>query len=324
MSISNPCTAIIILNYNNSTATRNCIRSVKKFTTSDVKYMIIDNGSHADDYEALKGVMDDEFNTYSLIDDSHLPQSDVLPKAVLVRSDENLGYARGNNFGLKYVYDDPEIINILIINNDILFVEDIIPAFIKAQKELPDCAVLTPLLLKKDGKNIDPNCARRQVKLSEIITEHFLFYWWHLRNKSAEYIYSDRYLAIGHTEDSRPRQIQLPSGSCMFVNKDFFKSIDGFDPNTFLYQEENILFEKIKRTGRSNYLLPYISCIHLGSDTISNVPDQVQLMNRAIQSEEYFVMEYLRPGLFKRMIYQFSKWFFLKSFALQKAVYRKK
>ena len=40
--------------------------------------------------------------------------------------------------------------------------------------------------------------------------------------------------------------IELPSGSCMMFNAEALRIIGGFDPNTFLYYEEDILYKKLK------------------------------------------------------------------------------
>ena len=37
-------TAVVILNYNNSEDTINCIKSVEENNTADVKYVVVDNG----------------------------------------------------------------------------------------------------------------------------------------------------------------------------------------------------------------------------------------------------------------------------------------
>lgn len=39
-------TAIIILNYNNYEDTINCIESIEKYNTADIKYVIVDNNSN--------------------------------------------------------------------------------------------------------------------------------------------------------------------------------------------------------------------------------------------------------------------------------------
>ena len=42
-------------------------------------------------------------------------------------------------------------------------------------------------------------------------------------------------------------EVDMPSGSCMLFEKSVFEEIEGFDPNTFLYYEEAILYHKLKK-----------------------------------------------------------------------------
>ena len=73
----------------------------------------------------------------------------VLPYISLLLSSENDGYARGNNKGLKLAETDPEVTDVLILNNDILFVQDIIPSLLDYYYKLPDAGIVSPLLCKK-------------------------------------------------------------------------------------------------------------------------------------------------------------------------------
>lgn len=61
-------------------------------------------------------------------------------------------------------------------------------------------------------------------------------------NNSRNLLYGENLVTI-----SPIIEIELPSGSCMLFNKSFFQSIGSFDPNTFLYCEEDILYAKIKK-----------------------------------------------------------------------------
>lgn len=47
-------TGVIVLNYNNSSDTINCIESILKVNTASIKIIIVDNGSKIDDVEFLK------------------------------------------------------------------------------------------------------------------------------------------------------------------------------------------------------------------------------------------------------------------------------
>ena len=231
--------ALIILNYNNAEATRNCIASVLEHNTAPVKFVVIDNGSRPEELASLRGVLDEVLPGYEYIADDDAPALPALAKAVLIRSDKNLGYACGNNFGLRHVYADPEVDYIMILNNDILFTEDMIPTLAAAYTGLPQCAILSPLLKKKGNVEIDFNCARRSPSVGDLTRRNFLFYWWVLTRKKYAEARPDLFLIKGDGTDPEIVEVEMPSGSCMLVDKKYFESIGGFDPNTFLFYEEN-------------------------------------------------------------------------------------
>lgn len=265
-------TAIIILNYNNYEDTINCIESVEKFNTALIKYIIVDNGSSRENCILyLDKYLNKKFNNnYIRINDNYT--TDKLPYVTFLVSTTNDGYARGNNKGLKLANLDDDIENILILNNDVLFVQDIIPELEIQSTKLVNAAILSPILYKKNKRELDLNCARKNVSLKEILLELFFHYGLKLLRKKNPFT-AHRYLLKDNIKNlPKILQIELPSGSCMFVKKDYFASIGFFDPNTFLYYEENILYKKIEKTQRYNYLLTDLKCIHLGAKSTSSSP----------------------------------------------------
>ena len=86
--------------------------------------------------------------------------------------------------------------------------------------------------------------------------------------------------------------IEFPSGSCMMFRKEVLQKIDGFDPNTFLYYEENILYHKIQRVGQKCALIPSVSCIHTGGATTTSVKTAYFLKKCNLESLLYYLKVY--------------------------------
>lgn len=292
-------TAIIILNYNNSCDTINCIKSVERHNTALVKYIVVDNGS------TKVGIVNDidQFLQY-MFKDSYAKYSDTqtpvcnLPKASFVVSKTNDGYARGNNKGLRFAYADDEIDKILILNNDILFVEDIIPKLIIDIETLDKAAIISPVLFKKGMKDIDYNCSRKALTLSQRFWQYaFLFedvFGIMTKIKNKNNLLYGKDLSV----EGEIIEIELPSGSCMLFNKQFFKDIGSFDEHTFLYCEEDILFEKIKKTDKKNYLDVSLKCIHLGASTTNTQVPSRFIFKCSIDSNHYLLKHYLHASKF--------------------------
>ncbi len=303
-------TGVVILNYNNYTDTINCIESVEKYNTANIKYVVVDNGSTNEQaVPALSEYLACKFGEdYELVIEGAERSSTELNRVTFLVSNSNSGYAQGNNKGLKLLEFDEEVDNILILNNDILFVEDIIPKLIDVQLQKEDCAVVSPILYKKDMNGIDYNCARLNHNPWEIILTQLFLYRnvFNIVNKMRD----KRMLLLRFPDllEKSVINIELPSGSCMLIKKDLFFKIGWFDPNTFLYYEENILHKKLEKLGMKNYLLTNCKCIHLGASSTSKASSAF-VLNAGKESAIYYLTTYASLSSVQKLMLVFSSMF---------------
>jgi len=143
-------TGIVILNYNNVEDTISCINSIRKYTSQNLyKLIIVDNASNEDVYNNvglfLKEIYRDNLKTYGEND----AISETLSEVSYIRLNNNKGYARGNNYGLNLLYNDKSINYIMILNNDVLFVMDILPKLTNFLEKNKDAGIVSPILYKK-------------------------------------------------------------------------------------------------------------------------------------------------------------------------------
>jgi len=286
----------VILNYNTPVDTINCIKSILKYNTALIKIVVVDNASSDCSLKLIK-----EFVS-------------SMPFVTIVESKENLGYARGNNLGIDFLKKDPSVEYFMILNSDILFVEDIIPALIDnlCDKKI---AIISPVLYKKNMQDYDYNCARKAPSFFEIFI-HFL-----LLAHEPSFLRKRRYLLKNLKNRKGLLPVDLPSGSCMLFSKATCEQIGIFDPNTFLYYEENIIAEKIaeKSLGRI-YINLDLKCIHLGATSTRKEPSRI-IVEAEVQSALYFIKKskksktyrfifsiacsvYLKLDSFKRLVKQ--------------------
>ncbi len=94
---------IIILNYKNCGETIDCVLSALKQQGEGYEIVVVDNGSNDGSYEALKMLFEE------------------IPHVTVKRLKKNLGFARGNNCGIRYVRSHYGAENCFICNSDVVF-----------------------------------------------------------------------------------------------------------------------------------------------------------------------------------------------------------
>lgn len=313
-------TAIVILNYNNYEDTINCIDSVEKYNTAPIKYIVVDNGSKRENVvDALDAYLKGKFGD-DYLQINEFSEVKNLPYMTFIVSKINDGYACGNNKGLRMAYVDDEIDKIMVLNNDVLFVEDIIPSLSKAIDSDDHIGIVSPLLYKKDMVDLDYNCARRCEGVWRTI-ERFLFYYVNPFGIKDRWNKKQLYLLdcpeLRYTERF---EIALPSGSCMLFSKRLFEQIGSFDPHTFLYYEENILYQKLRAIGKTNWIFPKLKCIHLGASSTKHEVGYFMIKSSA-NSACYYIENYTNASKLTKLLFRvFIYHVFLPLVKIQKMI----
>jgi len=316
-------TAIIILNYNCREDTIACIKSVETYNSASIKYIVVENGSTRRDEvclldESLKEAFGDRYACRHYRDE----RCSSLPYVTLLVDGENSGYAKGNNKGLEWAASDASIDRVLILNSDILFVEDIIPELAKLQDEWSECAVISPVLYKANMLDLDFTCARRSVREWELIIETFClsfnYFGFSKKIRARNWLLKNDMSLL-----ERERiEVELPSGSCMLIRKTLFEDIGMFDPGTFLYYEEDILYRKLTKLGLVNYVIPRLKCIHLGATSTSRVPSFF-IQKVGADSRGYFLRNYCELSVVQKLLSGLALFLYRRKIQLVKLLKRK-
>jgi len=223
--------AIIVLNYLNYKDTIECVESIPVDQYPAKEIIIVDNGSINDSRDRLE-------EKYKNCDGIHL-----------VFSDQNGGFARGNNLGICYATNILGCSFVLLVNNDTLFKD---PRMITTLMEAyePGVGVLGPRILTADGHEQNP------AKLDVIRSKWHQYWHYWCRIKKVQFKQSRFYqilrnifkkrrtLKIKRNELAFINIISLNMvlhGSCLMLTKDYFTYYPWLFPNTFLYFEEEIL-----------------------------------------------------------------------------------
>ncbi len=228
-----PKTVMVILNYNDSKVAQKLVESVKAFSCPD-RVVVVDNRSTDGSFEYLR----DAFSGDERVD--------------VIESPDNGGYAKGNNFGIKYAIDsyDPEYI--FVANPDIAVTEETLKALVAAMEADNSYAVMAPLVSK--GYNVwnIPGFAG--------MIESLFLVWFTLDKKRIRRNLVD--------SGRKVCDAGVVEGSFFALRAEDYKRIEGFDERTFLYAEEIILARRLEKIGRKIGVLTDERYDHLHSASI--------------------------------------------------------
>lgn len=285
-------TALIILVYNNKDNIVHLVESVEYHNTALIKYIIVDNGSTENGItESVSDFLRQKFGNNLLIcSDDYGTESIQLPYVTFVQSRHNGGFSAGNNKGLKLAYLDDEIDNVFVINDDIIFVDDIISRLCHYLHSLPNAGMICPIHLSSD-KEVDLDCAR------------LLHGTWHLILNMALHIRGKNVCILRlHPEyvEKEYIEIQPPIGPCILFTKKSIHTIGGYDENTFLYFEEYILYSKFQKLHLKNYAIPSCKLIHVGSTSTGKVKQTI-IRNIYLDSCYYYLTTYCKLNFMQKV-----------------------
>ncbi|HLC99828.1 MAG TPA: glycosyltransferase family 2 protein [Patescibacteria group bacterium] len=132
-----PLVAIIVLNYNNLSDTEECVRSVEQIAYPNYRLIVVDNAGDQDNGETLEAA--------------------YAQKHIVLRNEKNLGYAGGNNVGIRYALNELHAPYVLILNNDTIVTSSFLEAMVKSAQKNPSVGMVAAKILQypKEKNQID-------------------------------------------------------------------------------------------------------------------------------------------------------------------------
>ncbi len=223
--------SIVIVSYNTKKITQDCLNSINRsLLGTKIKYeiIVIDNDSHDGSKEMLE--------KYS---------SNIKNRTVYFQTNANLGFGRGNNFGVKKTKGK----YILLLNSDTVVlnrsIEKLFNFYTSNEKNVH---FLGAKLLNKD-LTPQPSAAR-------FFTLPVVF---------ASLLLKGDYWGLTRSSPNELKQVDWISGACIFTKKALYQKLGGFDKDIFMYMEEVDFLYRARKKGFLTYIYPPAQIIHLGS-----------------------------------------------------------
>ena len=258
-------TAVAILNWNGFNLLNKFLPSVIKNTHAKVDIYIIDNGS------TDKSI--DFISTY-------------FPSVKIINLDNNYGYAKGYNLGIKKI--DADII--CLLNNDVEVTANWTDPIIELFKSEKDTAIIQPKLLDYNNRKMFDYAGAAGGFLDK-------FGYPYCRGR----IYNNIEVDDGQYDDIS--KIFWACGACFFIRKEIFELVGGFDDNYWAHMEEIDLCWRTQNLG-FQVKYHYKSIVyHLNAGTL-NVNDSNKTYYN-FRNQLYTLTKNCKENLFLLLLFKF-------------------
>lgn len=206
---------IIILNHNGGKIIRNCLESLAKVDYPNIFLVVVDNGSTDDSFVMIKN---------------------IFPNVHAIRNEKNLGFAAGNNVGIRYALEHCADY-VLLLNQDTQVEPDFLKKLIVVAKSDSRIGILSPLIFWK--------------RTSEVWFSGGRINW--LTMKSIH----ERKLRSGNSYTT-----EFVTGCSMLIRKAVFEKIGLLSEKYFLYWEDADFSCKAEKGGFLKKVVPESRIYH--------------------------------------------------------------
>lgn len=247
--------AFVILNYGTYKETTECVLSIMEhIDVDDYNITIVDNGSSDNSLEQFREKYFDN------------------EKIDILSTDKNLGFAKGNNIGIEYVNEEYSPDFVVVMNSDTEIFQDDLYYKIITEYEKSHFGVLGPMMLVGSGKCDDSpwipmTLTQMEGQLKHLEREYrflkvFPYNIYKIKNKIHSF-FKDNVDELHFHGNFWQYQVGVElQGAFLIFSKEIFKYIEGFDPRTFLYYEEQLLYLAVKKSGMKMVYDPKIAVYH--------------------------------------------------------------
>ncbi|MGH3628801.1 MAG: glycosyltransferase family 2 protein [Sciscionella sp.] len=199
----------IVLSWNGREDTLRCIESLTRIQRPDLHVICVDNGSSDGSAQAVR---------------------ERFPDVTLIEAGENLGYAGGNNLGLRHALDRGAHW-IVLVNNDATVAPDVIDGFERAIAVRPGAGILAGKVYLADRPDT---------------------IWFAGQRVNTLLGYSGRPRGYGHLDDARYTQVTSTDravGALMAISREALDAVGLLKEDLFAYVEDVDLALRVREVG---------------------------------------------------------------------------
>jgi len=236
--------SVIIVNWNAGKYLEETINSLKE-KTCDISYeiILIDNNSRKDEESFL-----------------YLNKLIQTDNVTIIKSEENLGFAKANNKGMKIAKGR----NFLILNPDVILHNNVLKILSEYLDGNQTAGMVGPKMLNSDGSFQQP-CFR-----GKPYPKDTLFHLIGLSKAFPNCAALNGY-ALWHLDRDKINECSALSGACMMLKKSLYEVIGGMDEQFFMYQEETDWGLRTEKAGYKTIYNPNATVTHYKGITTKDI-----------------------------------------------------
>ena len=247
------CIAAVVLNYKTWEDAVNCVNDLKAQDYPEKHIVVVENGSGNDSAEQLKKRFDND------------------PLVTVLVSETNLGFAKGNNLGIRYAHEKLGCDTVFVVNSDIRAPKTLFTVI--AAADTAGIGAVSPSVNCPDGArqcfSVNSDDAEKLARRTVVNLIK--------ANIAALPVVRKLYRSKSRTAEEIDTETPLKYvlyGCSYFLTPDFFKHYSRLYPKTFLYWEEVNLMLMLRRAGLGTLYIETEPLVHLGGSStraIANV-----------------------------------------------------
>ena len=226
--------------------------------------------------------------------------TDNVPTAPLyvLHTPENLGYARGNNLGVKFLLDiDASTDKMLFSNDDIEFLSDnVVDVLAERLDAMPDVGCIGPMVIDLAGNLQGPGYRRPRIGYT-------------IRRNFGEPLFGAARFVLDGGRERISEKVNIVGGCFHMVRTLDFLDAGMFDERTFLYWEEEILSERLKTIGKAVYYEASVKILHYVGNTTGKHAPNLLLVKCELAGQRIYYINYRQIGVLARTVLRLSAWF---------------
>lgn len=253
---------MIIVSWNVKTLLQQCIESVLA-STGDMtpEIIVVDSASH---------------------DGSAAMVAATFPAVKLIASDENLGYAQGNNLGAEAATGDV----FFFLNPDTKLKPDTLAILAAYLEQHPTVGAIGPQMRYGDGTL--QSSRRHFPTVATMFWESTLLEQWFPDNRVAQnYKYSQQ-------PDDVATAVDWLVGAALFIRRSVWEAVGPLDENFFMYFEETDWCRRCAEAGWAIHYVPQAELIHYEGQSSQQVITARTI--RFQRSKIRYARKWLGPG----------------------------